>query len=368
MIGTLSTIITLILHILNGYFIYNDSSKKLNNIKKNITWKWKSGHYIYITETLCFQIFLIFILINFYLENRKIKKNIEDGKLNENDKKLDNDNTYLKWKNKEELKYNKYTTDIQILNYYLNEKNELCIKNIYNEILNGSLKKFNYKFIYNTNKEDYFTEEYYLNIFNNNLFKYDLNTKLIRIRINLNNDNISSWLLNILNHLIILNKLNYHILSPIELCQKQTNNNYCLYDYLYNYNLLLQFPTISIYTITSLVIREDCFYLLNQLINKLSNIYSIREIIDLITLRTFTIWPPPLWFYSLLQLRILIRDGKKKIMKFNKLDQNLQQFILNPIENRLYRDILSFVHLPCQSIWLSDKKRFGLLEKIEYKL
>lgn len=171
--------------------------------------------------------------------------------------------------------------------------------------------------------------------------------------------------------LSILNTMNFHILTPYNFSNFIDNSqSECLLDNIQQLDYFDKiFPKIYIYLIESLAIREDGLSLINQFIKKLKSPDHKLIIRCHVLLDTFRIWPPPLWYQSLLKIRYIIKKYHKqkilyKLFKVPLKDTILESSICNPLKNHFNLDIFSVLKLSFHSLWTNDDFICGIFERL----
>lgn len=166
----------------------------------------------------------------------------------------------------------------------------------------------------------------------------------------------------LLYELTVLNTLNIHCLRPFN--YPKNIKDKCLIDLLKqegNFNTI--FLDSYQYFSESLLLREDGFYLVNQFIEKLkSRSYQII-VKNYITKKLFKIWPPPLWYISVLKLREYLRNSKD-FHEINYLESEIKRFVLNPKRDIANFNISSVLNFNYQSIWETESLSFGIMESL----
>lgn len=185
----------------------------------------------------------------------------------------------------------------------------------------------------------------------------------IRYRIIINHERIKSislWNEADFKNLIILNLLNIHLLTPF------TNNEKTLYKNVFEIvknstEYYRNFSKVFTYLIESFILREDSFQIIEEFFKKLEEPQRIVAFNYLKTI-LFNNWPPPLWFYSLLKLRQLIR--RNLFNKHDLCDVNLKDFILNPFKNETPFSLSSLFNLKYYNLLRDSNLNIGLMNDL----
>lgn len=168
----------------------------------------------------------------------------------------------------------------------------------------------------------------------------------------------SDWFINSnFLHLSIMNKMNIHFLTKFN-CPENININFI--DFLqrrYDFNCI--FNEIYRYMVESIIIREDGLNLILQLIDNLNDKFHKQIILDHVIKNIFQIWPPPLWYFSLLKCRILKKSG---ILQFNQAYKGIKDyeyFINDPFSFELF-ELCSVLNLTYKTYWKHKYLCYGI--------
>lgn len=160
--------------------------------------------------------------------------------------------------------------------------------------------------------------------------------------------------------LILLQKMNVHFLTRFSYAEPTQYD--CLLNCLQKFHGFdTLFMKMYVYIIESLIIREDGILLINQLLKNLQSSYLKIMVQNQITKKTFQNWPPPLWFHSLIKLRLMIRKN------LNSLDlkycaEDITSFIYHPMNIALF-DIFQLLNLSFKDIWITEK--YGIFQNLQ---
>lgn len=173
-----------------------------------------------------------------------------------------------------------------------------------------------------------------------------------------NMDNVES-----LKELALLSKLNYH-------CLTKFNNRYikkrCLLDIILNVSDFdVKVTELIKFLLESIIIREDGLKLMNEFLQFASSAHK-TYLVKVISKNIFKIWPPPLWFFSLMKLRQTIRTTVEYDVSCENDHSNIMQFVLNPIENVTPFDTFSLLSLDHTKVWKDVLVTYGIFQSLVY--
>ncbi|CAD5113460.1 DgyrCDS2625 [Dimorphilus gyrociliatus] len=188
--------------------------------------------------------------------------------------------------------------------------------------------------------------------------KVNLSKKLLQNLTSTKVENDNDW---ILRQLAMLNKLGIHLLVPLKL--KGYKNNKSIIDCLKerdNFDDI--FSKYCRFFVESLIIHENGLLLANELAQELQAEHK-HEILQLVTKKIFSDWPPPLSYLCWTKTREYIKafNGEIQILDLN--NTVLETLLKNYHEKSLLQS--SPLRLSYSRIWEMSALHYGIFENIE---
>ncbi|CAD5113459.1 DgyrCDS2624 [Dimorphilus gyrociliatus] len=155
----------------------------------------------------------------------------------------------------------------------------------------------------------------------------------------------------------LLNKVDIHFFTTFHFKPSQ-----CFLDYInFSRSFLCYYEPIT----EVLMLREDGFSFIRCL-RMYANDSPERHALHMFINKTLlSNSPPPLWFFCLQKVRLMIRNRYSNFL-WNVSENALmyKDFVLNPAENTHIQDIYKVLNLSYKDYWLSQQSKFGLLEDL----
>lgn len=348
---SLSLSISPLSHIIIGYFYFKRSLSEVDSFSKNnvIVWKWDKCYYSYQANSIIhvLTIVIIILFICFIQIKLRLKLKVEHGEQRYSSKYFI---------------IELYTYNNKMINQTINFKEIISQLNIMKDSSNFLFSSGN------DNLEKYLKNIHAKECWNHFPFyplkAFDIFCKFKKC--NWRKYNIYSWVPNqfyfhfgsnrSLKNIAYLNRLGIHFFTPFSTKPYTSILN--------SGNCCIRFFEIFQDILEVLILREEGLSLIHKYMELVNEPYKKLRIIQHSTKKTFKIWPPPLWYFSLKNIRIGMRN-KSNLIIFNNTPEYFKDFIDNPLENRLSMDILSVFHLKYQQIWIMKDFRYGLFEDLK---